>query len=149
MSDQYEKDGTDALAGKLHHEFGRLIAIETEELERLTANRDQLEREQGRLMQAHYADAIPLSVLKREQDRIAAELDKVTRRIDAHYGDYADAPPTKTTPSACSPTAPKPTDGCATKPSSPRSSSTKTMICASSKTDPSKCCSIRRSMPTP
>ncbi len=53
MSDQYEKDGTDALAGKLHHEFGRLIAIETEELERLTANRDQLEREQGRLMQAH------------------------------------------------------------------------------------------------
>ena len=42
-------------------------------------------------MQAHYADAIPLSVLKREQDRIVAELDQVTRRIDAHFGDYADA----------------------------------------------------------
>ena len=39
--------------------------------------------------QAHYADAIPLSVLKREQDRIVAELDQVTRRIDAHFGDYA------------------------------------------------------------
>ncbi|WP_152024509.1 hypothetical protein [Tessaracoccus flavescens] len=81
----------DALAGMLHHEFDRLMAAETEELARLTANRDRLEREQDRLMQAHYADAIPLSVLKREQDRIVAELDQVTRRIDAHFGDYADA----------------------------------------------------------
>lgn len=30
-------------------------------------------------------------MLKREQDRIVAELDQVTRRIDAHFGDYADA----------------------------------------------------------
>ena len=37
------------------------------------------------------ADEIPLSVLKREQDRIIAELDQVNRRIDAHFGDYADA----------------------------------------------------------
>ncbi len=81
----------DALAGMLHHEFDRLMAAETEELERLTTNRDRLESEQDRLMQAHYANAIPLSVLKREQDRIVAELDQVTRRIDAHYGDYADA----------------------------------------------------------
>ena len=81
----------DALAGMLHHEFDRLMAAETEELERLTANRDRLEGEQDRLMQAHYADAIPLSVLKREQDRIVAELNQVTRRIDAHFGDYADA----------------------------------------------------------
>ena len=75
----------------LHHEFDRLMAAETEALERLTTNRDRLEGEQDRLMQAHYADAIPLSVLKREQDRIVAELDQVTRRIDAHHGDYADA----------------------------------------------------------
>ena len=30
-------------------------------------------------------------MLKREQDRIVAELDQVTRRIDAHFGDYAEA----------------------------------------------------------
>ncbi len=48
--------------------------------------------EQDRLCR-HYADAIPLAVLKREQDRIVAELDKVTRRIDAHFGDYADSRP--------------------------------------------------------
>ena len=75
------------VSGMLHHEFDQLMAAETEELERLTANRDRLESEQDRLMQAHYADAIPLSVLKREQDRIVAELDQVTRRIDAHFGD--------------------------------------------------------------
>lgn len=80
------------VAGTLaYHEFDRLMAAETDELARLTANRDRLEGEQDRLMQAHYADAIPLTVLKREQDRITGELDKVTRRIDAHYGDYADA----------------------------------------------------------
>jgi hypothetical protein len=66
----------DALAGMLHHEFDRLMAAETEELARLTTNRDRLESEQDRLMQAHYADAIPLTVLKREQDRILAELDQ-------------------------------------------------------------------------
>ena len=56
-----------------------------------TANRDRLEHEQDRLMQAHYADAIPLAVLKREQDRILGELDQVNRRLDAHHGEYTDA----------------------------------------------------------
>ncbi|WP_454159287.1 recombinase zinc beta ribbon domain-containing protein [Microbacterium lacticum] len=42
----------DALAGMLHHEFDRLMAAETEELERLTTSRDRLESEQDRLMQA-------------------------------------------------------------------------------------------------
>ena len=89
--DYYTPAQQDALAGMLHHEFDRLMAAETEELERLTTNRDRLESEQDRLMHAHYADAIPLSVLRREQDRIVAELDQVTRRVDAHFGDYADA----------------------------------------------------------
>ncbi|GAA3607782.1 hypothetical protein GCM10022199_09450 [Marihabitans asiaticum] len=30
-------------------------------------------------------------MLKREQDRIVVELDQVTRRINAHFGDYSDA----------------------------------------------------------
>ena len=42
-------------------------------------------------MQAHYADAIPLAVLKREQGRITGELDQVNRRLDAHQGEYTDA----------------------------------------------------------
>lgn len=81
----------EALGGMLHHEFDRLMAEETDELGQLTTNRDRLQGEQERLLQAHYADAIPLSLLKREQDRILGELDQVTRRIDAHHGEYADA----------------------------------------------------------
>lgn len=58
----------EALAGMLHDEFDRLMSTEADELAQLTTNRDRLEHEQDRLMQAHYADAIPLAVLKREQD---------------------------------------------------------------------------------
>ena len=50
----------------LQREFDRLMATETEALERLTTNRDRLESEQDRLMQARYADVIPLSVVTRE-----------------------------------------------------------------------------------
>ena len=81
----------EALGGMLHHEFDRLMADETDELNQLTTNRDRLQHEQERLLQAHYADAIPLTLLKREQDRILGELDQVNRRIDAHHGEYADA----------------------------------------------------------
>ena len=80
-----------ALSGMIHAEFDRLMSAEADELGQLTAHRDRLEHEQDRLLQAHYAEAIPLSVLKREQDRILGELDQVTRRIDAHYGEYTDA----------------------------------------------------------
>ncbi|MFC5274106.1 recombinase zinc beta ribbon domain-containing protein [Brachybacterium sacelli] len=81
----------EGLAGMLHHEFDQLMSAEVEELAQLTANRDRLQHEQERLLQAHYADAIPLALLKREQDRILGELDQVNRRIDAHHGEYADA----------------------------------------------------------
>lgn len=81
----------EALAGMLHHEFDRLMSAEVDELAQLTANRDHLQHEQERLLQAHYADAIPLALLKREQDRILGELDQVNRRIGAHHGEYAEA----------------------------------------------------------
>ncbi len=42
-------------------------------------------------MQAHYADAIPLAVLKKEQSRISAELDPLNSRLERHHDEYADA----------------------------------------------------------
>ena len=80
-----------ALAGMLTHEFDQLMSTEANELGALTSNRDKLEDEQTRLMQAHYADAIPLSVLKREQDRISAELEHISRRLESHHGQYTEA----------------------------------------------------------
>ena len=81
----------EALAGMLSHEFDRLLAGEADELSVLTKQRDKLEDEQLKLMQAHYADAIPLAVLKKEQSRISAELDHLNSRLERHHGEYADA----------------------------------------------------------
>src|SRR5207247_872070 len=39
--------------------------------------------ERDKLLQAHYADAIPLDLLKREQDRIAKQLGLIEERITA------------------------------------------------------------------
>ncbi|MGN6780381.1 MAG: recombinase zinc beta ribbon domain-containing protein [Marmoricola sp.] len=78
-----------ALAGMLRFEFDRMMAAETEELSALTSKRDQLEAEQLRLLQAHYADAIPLTLLKREQGRILAELDQINHRLEQQHGEYA------------------------------------------------------------
>src|SRR5699024_2843200 len=47
--------------------------------------------EQLRVLQAHYAGAVPLDLLKKEQDRISAALETIEHRITAHHGEYADA----------------------------------------------------------
>ena len=75
----------------LSHEFDRLLAGEADELNVLTKQRDKLEDEQLKLMQAHYADAVPLPVLKKEQSRINAELDHLNVRLERHHGEYVDA----------------------------------------------------------
>ncbi|SJN27425.1 hypothetical protein FM125_06660 [Micrococcus lylae] len=48
----------------------------------LTAQHDKLEAERLKLVQAHYTDAIPLDLLKSEQERIRANLDQITTRLD-------------------------------------------------------------------
>ena len=77
------------LAGMLHAEFDRLMASETKELARLTTDRDRLDDERVKLLQAHYAGAVPLDLLKQEQARIGAELGTINNRIAAHHDQYA------------------------------------------------------------
>jgi site-specific DNA recombinase len=57
----------------------------------LTKERARLEDEQSKLLHAHYAGAIPLDLLKKEQDRITAGLETIKNRIEAHHDEYADA----------------------------------------------------------
>ena len=59
------------------------------ELADLATRRTQLEDEQEKLLRAHHAGAVPLELLKREQDRITASLETIQNRIDAHHGEYA------------------------------------------------------------
>ena len=60
------------------------------EIGRLEKQKDKLEREQHKLLQAHYADAIPLHLLKEEQERIGKSLKSITGQIEAHQAEYAE-----------------------------------------------------------
>lgn len=53
------------------------------ELRDLARERDKLERQRDKLMQAHYEGAIPVDLLKREQDRIASGLLEITCKLEA------------------------------------------------------------------
>ncbi|SDI89756.1 Site-specific DNA recombinase [Frankineae bacterium MT45] len=57
---------------------------ETEAQEReLHSQQQRLTHQQTKLLQAHYASAIPLDLLKSEQDRITAQLETIGNRLDA------------------------------------------------------------------
>ncbi|MCT1430962.1 hypothetical protein M3G50_09405 [Brachybacterium muris] len=75
----------------LNDVFDQLEASSEDERKLLTAQRDKLEAERLKLVQAHYADAIPLDLLKSEQDRIRASLDQITTRLDNLTDTYAEA----------------------------------------------------------
>ncbi|MGB3015701.1 MAG: hypothetical protein WBB41_13840, partial [Candidatus Nanopelagicales bacterium] len=82
---------TQAVSAMLHARFDEMMAEGAAELTDLATRRTQLEGEQHKLLQAHYAGAIPLDLLKKEQDRITASLETIEHRITAHHGHYAAA----------------------------------------------------------
>lgn len=53
------------------------------EAQALTSQRTKLLNERAKLLQAHYAGAIPIDLLKAEQDRIGAALDGIEARLSA------------------------------------------------------------------
>ncbi len=44
-----------------------------------------------RLLATHYAGAVPIDLLKQEQDRIADQIGDIQHRIEAHHDEYASA----------------------------------------------------------
>jgi uncharacterized protein YukE len=60
------------------------------ELEHLKKEKDKLEREQRKLLQAHYADSIPLHLLKEEQERISKSLRGIANQIEAYQSEYTE-----------------------------------------------------------
>ena len=53
----------------------------------LTAHARQLKAQQATLLEAHYADAVPLDLFKAEQARLARELDQISRELAALTAD--------------------------------------------------------------
>ena len=56
------------------------VEIEQGDLKRV---KEKLERERRKLMEAHYAGAVPVDLLGQEQDRIAKALQKVSSQLAA------------------------------------------------------------------
>lgn len=88
---QIDPETKQALSAMLHARFDEMMSEGAAELGGLANRRTQVEGEQQKLLQAPYAGAIPLDLLKREQDRITASLETIEYRINAHHGHYADA----------------------------------------------------------
>ena len=88
---QIDSETRQALSSMLHTKFDQMMSEGAVELADLASRRTQLEGEQEKLLQAHYAGAIPLDLLKREQDRITSSLETIAHRIAAHHGQYAEA----------------------------------------------------------
>ena len=88
---QIDPETIEAVSAMIHARFDEMMAEGAAELADLASRRTQLEGEQQKLLQAHYAGAIPLDLLKREQDRITASLETIEHRITAHDGHYAAA----------------------------------------------------------
>ncbi len=71
----------------LHRALSHDLAVYQREAgaehDRLKKRRGRLIDERGKLLQAHYAGAVPLDLLKSEQDRITSQLDTIDARLQA------------------------------------------------------------------
>ncbi len=80
-----------ALRELITAEFDRLHATARQERHAYTAERDALRDERTKLLQAHYAGAVPLDLLATEQDRIARRLAFLDAQINAGDIEYEQA----------------------------------------------------------
>lgn len=76
------------IRGSLEKTLQQRIVDEREkyavELDGLRREKDVLERKRKKLLEAHYSDAIPLDLLKSEQQKIAKQLAAIDSQIAAH-----------------------------------------------------------------
>ena len=68
-------------------ELARIEGEKDRNVRSLTVRRTNLEDERRRLLQAHYGGAVPLELLKEEQDRLGRELAEIQRQLDAYQAD--------------------------------------------------------------
>ena len=78
-----------AIRAEVLAELARYEADSRRETARQQKRIDDLQREQLKLLQAHYADAVPLDVMKAEQERISRELAGATAIVERCAGEAA------------------------------------------------------------
>ena len=73
----------------LRAEFAPIQANRQQDIQRLTTRQQQLEDRRHKLLEAHYAGAIPLDLLKKEQDQLASSILAIQRELDGYTTDAA------------------------------------------------------------
>ena len=71
----------------LLQELAHIEASSQRDIRSLTVRRTNVEDQRRQLLQAHYADAIPLDLLKDEQDRLSRELRGIERTLAGYQAD--------------------------------------------------------------
>ena len=71
------------LRGELDHIYAR----QHTHIQKLTTQARTLKAQQAKLLEAHYADAVPLDLFKAEQARLTRELDQISRELAALTAD--------------------------------------------------------------
>ena len=73
----------------LRMEFAHIQANRQQDIQRLTTRQQQLEDQRHKLLKAHYAGAIPLDLLKKEQDQLTSSILAIQRELDGYTADAA------------------------------------------------------------
>ena len=73
----------------LRAEFAHIQANRQQDIQRLTTRQQQLEDQRHKLLKAHYAGAIPLDLLKKEQDQLTSSILAIQRELDGYTADAA------------------------------------------------------------
>ena len=73
----------------LRAEFEHIQANRQQDIQRLTTRQQQLEDQRHKLLEAHYEGAIPLDLLKNEQDQLTSSILAIQRELDGYTADAA------------------------------------------------------------
>ena len=73
----------------LRAEFEHIQANRQQDIQRLTTRQQQLEDQRHKLLEAHYAGAIPLDLLKKEQGQLTSGILAIQRELDGYTADAA------------------------------------------------------------
>ena len=73
----------------LRAEFAHIQANRQQDIQRLTTRQQQLEDQRHKLLKAHYAGAIPLDLLKKEQEQLTSSILAIQRELDGYTADAA------------------------------------------------------------
>jgi site-specific DNA recombinase len=77
----------DDIESILQAEFESMAVSRQREADALNRRHQAVKRQQAQLLQAHYAGAVPLDLLKEEQDRLGRDQRAVETRLSALHGD--------------------------------------------------------------